>query len=73
MPQTFFPLSETFSASLNTEQRETLRFRSAMMELIAGTRHVIAQSRALLAEADSLITRSKLSKLGTLRQSERSK
>jgi hypothetical protein len=40
-------------------QLETLRIRSQMMELIAGTRHAIAQSRFLMAEADALICSSK--------------
>ncbi len=31
-----------------------------MMELIADTRHALAQSRVLMAEADALIARAKL-------------
>lgn len=41
-------------------QRETLRIRSEMMELIAGTRHAIAEWRLLMAEADALICSSKV-------------
>jgi hypothetical protein len=36
-------------------QREALRIRSETMELLAGTRRAIAQSRLLMAEADALI------------------
>jgi hypothetical protein len=42
--------------NLTAERGEVLQARSDMMELIAVTRHAIAQSRILIAEADSVIT-----------------
>jgi hypothetical protein len=44
-------------ASIADTQRELSRIRSEMMELIVGTRHAIAQSRFLIAEADALMAR----------------
>jgi hypothetical protein len=40
-------------------ERKVLRLRSETMELIVGARHAIVQSRLLIAEADTLIPRSK--------------
>lgn len=51
--------SALIRSSIAGSQRETLRIRSEMMELIAGTRHAIAQSRLLMAEADALMCSSK--------------
>jgi hypothetical protein len=56
MPQTLFPQSALSRANLTAERGEALQARSDMMELIAVTRHAIAQSRILIAEADSVIT-----------------
>ena len=53
--QTLHAESVLIRSGIAAGQRETLRIRSEMMELIAGTRHAIAQSRLLMAEADALI------------------
>ena len=59
MVQTLPPRSAVTRAGIADRQREVLRVRSETMELIVGTRHAIAQSRLLMAEADALIARPK--------------
>ena len=71
MPQTLFPQSAQWRANPSAAQREALEVRSDMMELIAITRHAIAQSRVLIAEADTLVAWSKRSELGTVPQNEK--
>ena len=67
MLQTLFPQSAQSRTNLSAEQREALQVRSDVMELIAKARHAIAQSRVLIAEADTLVR--KRSRLGTVPQS----
>jgi hypothetical protein len=55
----FHSESSLVRSSVADTRRETSRNRSEMVELIAGTRHAIAQSRLLMAEADALICSSK--------------
>lgn len=57
--QQFLSESALIRSSIADGQREALRIRSEMMELIAGTRHAIAQSHLLMAEADALICSAK--------------
>lgn len=51
--------SAAIRARIGDRQREALRLRSDMRELIVGTRRALAQSRLLIAEADALIDRTK--------------
>jgi hypothetical protein len=69
MPQTLFSQSAQSRAKVSAEQREAIQVRSDVMELIAKARHAIAQSRVLIAEADTLVR--KRSRLGTMPQGER--
>jgi hypothetical protein len=55
MPE--FPLQPV--ESVTAMQSERLRMRAEHLEVIAGAQRTVAQSRALLAEADIILSREK--------------
>jgi hypothetical protein len=53
-------LEPTDRVTLSVLQRERLRRRAEFEDVIAGTRQTIAQSQALLVEADAILAKEKI-------------
>jgi hypothetical protein len=61
MPAPLHPIDSPTTVSAMRNER--LRTHAELTELIAGTRRTIAQSQALLLEADAILAKEKLSPL----------
>jgi hypothetical protein len=53
-------LHPTDRRALSVVQRDKLRLRAEFDDVVAGTRRTIAQSRALLVEADAILARERI-------------